>query len=87
MATRAAKSPTSAKAHDEGETLSRSAEALLPPHECGGFHQLRLGSHADSKAQFFLSHLRPDLKSGLDTKHDSRDPSKSRAFAQIWFYS
>jgi hypothetical protein len=24
------------------ETLSRSAEALLPPHECGGSHHRRV---------------------------------------------
>jgi hypothetical protein len=28
----------SAKAHDGVESVSRSAEALLPPHECGGSH-------------------------------------------------
>jgi hypothetical protein len=28
----------SAKAHDRVETVSRSAEALLPPHKCGGSH-------------------------------------------------
>src|SRR5580658_2631592 len=33
---------TSAKAHDRSSTLSRSAEALLPPHECGGSHQRTL---------------------------------------------
>ncbi len=29
----------SAKAHRRGRGFFRSAEALLPPHECGGSHQ------------------------------------------------
>ena len=37
-----AKSPgfidASAKAHHDRSRTSRSAEALLPPHKCGGFH-------------------------------------------------
>jgi hypothetical protein len=28
-----------AKARDQSPTFSRSAEALLPPHKCGGSHQ------------------------------------------------
>src|ERR1700722_17714950 len=30
---------TSAKAHGQSSTLFRSAEAPLPPHECGGSHR------------------------------------------------
>jgi hypothetical protein len=33
----------SAKAHDRVETVARSAEALLPPHKCGGCHHVSRG--------------------------------------------
>src|SRR5271157_5094068 len=34
-----------AKAHDQSRDPSRSAEALLPPHKCGGSHPAELGPH------------------------------------------
>ena len=36
------RSSASAKAHDRRTVLFRSAEALLPPHECGGSHHGRV---------------------------------------------
>jgi hypothetical protein len=32
----------SAKAHHGVKPFQRSAEALLPPHKCGGSHHLRI---------------------------------------------
>jgi hypothetical protein len=42
-----------AKAHDSSRGSSRSAEALLPPHECGGFH------HESAGFQFSRRHSSP----------------------------
>jgi len=39
-----------AKAHDQSRPFPGAAEALLPSHKCGGFHQ---EAHATSCAQSF----------------------------------